>query len=486
MAEDIVSSLFGLSPRDEYLQQKDKEFQAYSTQLQGMGTNPKEKLGLMIGAQLGRGLGQGIGNLLGIQDPQLKRISGLEGVLQETQQELGPEMSDPTKLYPALYDKLNSRGFSREAAQVALKGNEAINAFKQQQAQQGKLQAEANKLNLQTQQDAMAQQAAQEVWAKAQQEGRTPTNEEIIGAVSPFVSADKLAPMMQSASDKAAYRQSMIDQARLAAEARLEAAKERGATQLEIAKMNAESRQQIAQLNAAVRAQTGANKGLSGREARYADNVAIAGNEVIGGVGNLVNMPFTSSTGVFGSGVGQATSSESLWGAPIAVLKNSVTSDNIQRYNTEISNIGKYFATLNTGGLAATAGAQKQFESQFSIKEGDTELTRLTKLAQMRQTFERVADIKLKSKATPDEQKDDWNQWLKQIKESVPITVNDVNKIANSKNPQQTMADAMGKAKQQVAIPAGAIEKLKATPSLAADFDKKFGAGMAAKYLGNK
>jgi hypothetical protein len=169
-------------------------------------------------------------------------------------------------------------------------------------------------------------------------------------------------------------------------------------------------------------------------------------------------MPFTSSTGVFGSGVGQATSSESLWGAPIAVLKNSVTNDNVQRYNTEISNIGKYFATLNTGGIAATAGAQKQFESQFSIKEGDTELTRLTKLAQMRQTFERVADIKLKSKATPEEQREDWNLWLQQIKESVPITVNDVNKIANSKNPQQTMAQAMGKAKLQ-ANPANPVKE---------------------------
>jgi hypothetical protein len=332
-----------------------------------------------------------------------------------------------------------------------------------------------------------AQQAIGELWASKQAEGQTPSNEEIIGVAAQFMPADKLATMMQTSADKAAYRDAMVQQAKTAAEARLEAARERGATQLEIAKMNAENRSQIAQLNAAIRAQTNANKGLTGREARYADNVAIAANEVIGGVNNLINMPFTSSTGIFGSGVGAMQSSESILGAPIGALKNSVSPENVQRYNAEISNIGKYFATLQTGGLQSTAGAQKQFENQFSIKENDKELTRLTKLAQMRQTFERVAEIKSKSKTTPEEQKADWALWTDLIKESVPITVNDINKIANAKNPTQTMAQAMGKAKKAATsgtIPQGAIDKLKADPALAKDFDVKFGAGASKQYLG--
>ena len=167
-------------------------------------------------------------------------------------------------------------------------------------------------------------------------------------------------------------------------------------------------------------------KAASGREARYADVVAIAGNEASVAINNLVNMPMTVSSGIMGG-----KSKTSWFNAPIEALKNSVTSEDSQRYNAEIDNVGKYYAKMISGGLPTTKGDADQFSDQFRIKPGDKELTKLTKLAQMRQTFERAAEIKLKSRATPEEQRGMWKDWLAQVKKDIPLTVNDVNKLAN-------------------------------------------------------
>lgn len=132
---DIVSSLFGLSPREQYARDRQQEFETQARTVSGMYDNQYDRQNAYLGSKLGSLIGQGVGNLFGLQDPALKRMSGLEGVLQEAQQELGQDMADPTKLYPTLADKLQQRGFGREAAMVSMQGQDAINQWKLKQAQ---------------------------------------------------------------------------------------------------------------------------------------------------------------------------------------------------------------------------------------------------------------------------------------------------------------------------------------------------------------
>jgi hypothetical protein len=120
-----------------------------------MYDNQYDRQNAYLGSKVGSLLAQGVGNLFGLQDPALKRMSGLEGVLQEAQQELGQDMADPTKLYPTLADKLQQRGFGREAAMVSMQGQEAINQWKLNQAkldnenaQSEKFRAEAKKASM--------------------------------------------------------------------------------------------------------------------------------------------------------------------------------------------------------------------------------------------------------------------------------------------------------------------------------------------------
>jgi hypothetical protein len=142
---DIVSSLFGLSPREQYTRDRQQEFEMQARTASGMYDNQYDRQNAYLGSKVGSLLAQGVGNLFGLQDPALKRMSGLEGVLQEAQQELGQDMADPTKLYPTLAGKLQQRGFGREAAMVSMQGQEAINQWKLNQAKLDNENAQSEK-----------------------------------------------------------------------------------------------------------------------------------------------------------------------------------------------------------------------------------------------------------------------------------------------------------------------------------------------------
>jgi hypothetical protein len=75
---------------------------------------------------LGGALTRGIGGMFGLQTPELKRATDYESILQSTQQELGEEVNNPAVLYPALQQKLAQAGFTREAMQVGMVGQKAI------------------------------------------------------------------------------------------------------------------------------------------------------------------------------------------------------------------------------------------------------------------------------------------------------------------------------------------------------------------------
>lgn len=157
---NVVNSLFGLSSNDIMAQQRASDEEMAQAM---MRANDRQSLQRYAGAKLGATLGRAGAGLFGLEDPQLVRAREFETVLQEAQQELGQGMNDPTKLYPSLVEKLNQRGFSREASQVAMQGQEAINNWNLQQAKISNEDAQTLKYRAET--------------AKAMREGKTPKME---------------------------------------------------------------------------------------------------------------------------------------------------------------------------------------------------------------------------------------------------------------------------------------------------------------------
>lgn len=156
---------------------------------------------------------------------------------------------------------------------------------------------------------------------------------------------------------------------------------------------------------------------------QFEDMTTIAVNEAALNIGTLVNSPF-ATTGVF-----QGRNTGNLIDAPLGALANNLTSQSVQQYNTMMGNIGTYITKIIYGGRVVPAGVQKSFTDRYSIREGDKPFTVLTKLADLRQTFERAIEVKMKSEATSEGMKEVYKNAKEEIDAAIPFTMNDVNRV---------------------------------------------------------
>jgi hypothetical protein len=207
---------------------------------------------------------------------------------------------------------------------------------------------------------------------------------------------------------------------------------------------------------------TAAKAGI-GDKYGFGDIVATNLNEAVGTISNIVNLPYDVTSGVF-----QGRNTTNLLFAPLGALTNELTSEDVQRYNKEIKNFGKFASRVVSGGRVVPAGVQKDFEDQFVIREGDSPLTVLTSLAQMRQVMERAAEVKIKSASTDPGLKQLYVDGLEVVRSSIPFTVNDINKFANQRDKNKTFSDMFteyGLGGQQQTPATTAKEEPRAQPS---------------------
>jgi hypothetical protein len=140
---DLVNSLFGLPPQEQLRQQQLSRDVGLGGLFAAATVNPyaapavqdaylkQQQAQFALGSMGARGLG----SLFGFKDPELQRVSTLEGILQGVSEEV--DINNPVQFYPTLQKRLQEAGFSQEAAQVGMAGQEAIQNFGLTQAKIG-------------------------------------------------------------------------------------------------------------------------------------------------------------------------------------------------------------------------------------------------------------------------------------------------------------------------------------------------------------
>jgi hypothetical protein len=485
---DIVGSLFGLSVPEleaQRRQQQQLENQNYAAMLGRNSPAPGRTYNqALIGRSLGQAIGQG---LFGVQDPMIERATQLEGILKKTQDELGADAQDPVKLYGTL---------SRNLGQVPELSREAGKALQLYQ-EAGKNQAQTAKLNAEAaakEQEALKQKQGQEaiakLWQSKQELGQTPTNEEIINVAAQFMPAEKLATLMQTSADKAAYRQTMLDQAKISAEARVQAAQDRNASAKEMEQIRSDNRKELAILAASLKPKDAGGSKSSVYERGYANNFVTSSAELVPATTNL-NILTNGGTSPITAGVFTNLKGTGLLSATGAAFGTSVTSTEAGQYESIMLPVIANIATMQNAGRRTTQAQVENLKNALIAKPGQPYLVQVQKMGELRQIVEAASDAAKTNPAMSEDQLASIQGNVERVKQAIPFTGADVAKFSMfaKKNPGVKFVDWLkvnGEDKEAFgssAIPQGAIDKLKASPNLAADFDAKFGAGASKKYL---
>lgn len=176
--------------------------------------------------------------------------------------------------------------------------------------------------------------------------------------------------------------------------------------------------------------------GMSGREGVYFNRVAAAGNEAATAAANIMELPRTVSTGIFGG----RTQAPGLLGAAKESLTNAATSQDVQSYNTMIAGVSRNLAAIESSGLAPNGSLTHSMDSVI-LKEGDSDITKMRKMAEMRQIVEKGLEPNLANPKIPDEQKTLVKNIIGQMQTAIPFTQHDITALQHAKNPQSTIAD---------------------------------------------
>lgn len=233
-------SLFGTTP-EELMASRDAALRQQAAQYAQLDPFQQATMGIYQGASK---LGGVVGGMLGGQDPEMMRIKQRQQLLQ------GVNPEDPDSMLQAAM-KASQMGDYGAAQELSTKAR----AIQLQKAQIGKATAEQAKLEQAGKQEI----ALRDELAKL---GPSPTQEQVLTAVTKYGSPDKVLAIIQGSVDREAARAQALEIAKTQADARIEAAKEAGANRLQIAQMQADSKVQIAQLANAFKQAAQANKPL--------------------------------------------------------------------------------------------------------------------------------------------------------------------------------------------------------------------------------
>jgi hypothetical protein len=181
---------------------------------------------------------------------------------------------------------------------------------------------------------------------------------------------------------------------------------------------------------------------LGNRESVYLSRVMTSANEVAKDLENVVRLPLSSSTGMFGG----RTQGGSLFSAGKEALTNSMTSQEVQTYNTMATGFQRNLASIEASGLAPPGGLSHQMDAVM-FKEGDTNLTKLQKLAQIRQIAVAGMETAMANPRVPEQQRKHMEDVVAQIKKAVPFTNKDILDLqqAQQKDPSATLGSILGK-----------------------------------------
>lgn len=174
-----------------------------------------------------------------------------------------------------------------------------------------------------------------------------------------------------------------------------------------------------------------------GRIAGQVIRITTAAHDIASELENISKLPGGASSGLFRD--------KGLAGTPLGALARTVTSQEVQSYKTSSVGINRALAALEAAGLAPPGSLTNQMEG-LQLQLGDTDLTKMQKMATVRQQAGNSIDAILASPLLSKQQREEVTALKARMEKAIPWTPLDVINLLNSRNPRATLGDV---AKQQ-------------------------------------
>lgn len=202
---------------------------------------------------------------------------------------------------------------------------------------------------------------------------------------------------------------------------------------------------------------------LGSREQVFLKRVATSANEAAKDLENVVLLPITSDTGIFGG----RKQGAGLFDATKEILANKMTEEDAQLYNVMSTGFQRSLASIEAAGLMPTGTLSHQMDSVL-FKGGDTLRVKMSKLAQTRQIVEAGLETALSDDRVPESEKKHLQDIVTSLQKSVPFTQKDLIRlqVEQEKDPKATLKSVMEKMQsggevttqeQYDALPSGAV-----------------------------
>lgn len=437
MADNIVGSLFGLSPVDVEQQLRNEQMQNALNLAQLNRSQRNVYTGQMIGGNIARGL---LGSF-GVQDPRLQKATEYEKILQDVQGSLTPEeQANPALVYQKLGEALaQNPNFQREAMAAQTKAAELGLTFEQKQTDIAAKQATIAKTQIELAREEQSKVALQEA---AQAKGSPLTNEETIQVLSQYLPTDKLVPLLQTSQDKAAYRDAMLQQAQTAADARVAAAEARNANQKELEEIRQQNRIEIKRLESTLSPKAGAGNKVSVYERGYANQFVTSANELVPASQNL-NILTNGGTSPVTAGMFSGLKGGGFLTATGSALGNTMTDSDSLQYESIMLPVIQNIGTIQNAGRRTTIAQLDNLKQALIAKPGQSYLAQLQKMGELRQIVEAASEAAKANPALSDEQKAQVESSVAKLGQFIPFTGTDVTKFSvyAKKNPNVAFKD---------------------------------------------
>lgn len=200
------------------------------------------------------------------------------------------------------------------------------------------------------------------------------------------------------------------------------------------------------------------NAPLGNRESVYISRVATSANETAKDLANIVRQPLTVSRGLFGG----RQQGGSLLAASKETLANAMTSQDVQSYNVLASGIQRNLASIEASGLAPSGSLTHQMDA-MTFKDGDTNFSKLQKLAQIKQIAQAGLETTLSNPRIPQQQRTHFQDISNQIDKAVPFSNGDLLDMQSQQaiNPNITIQDVLNQKSKAGAHPSDINDLLK-------------------------